>query len=117
MNDKSYPIIAADDFARRFSMRPGGLMWPIGVAASAAAGIPTAWDMIWELKQQLLVSQRLAEGRRRSLQSSRSTISTICLRATSVPTPKNGQLEDPDGIRRSEKLRCRAHETKRQLDQ
>ena len=50
--------VEADDFARRFSMRPGRLMWLLGAGASAAAGIPTAWDMIWDFKQQLYVSQR-----------------------------------------------------------
>ncbi len=39
-------------------MRGGGLMWLLGAGASAAAEIPTAWDMIWEFKQQLYVSQR-----------------------------------------------------------
>jgi hypothetical protein len=58
MTDAPYPMITADDFARRFFMRPGGLMWLLGAGASAAAGIPTAWDMIWEFKQQLFVSQR-----------------------------------------------------------
>ena len=33
-------------------------MWLVGAGASASAGIPTAWDMIWEFKQQLYVSQR-----------------------------------------------------------
>jgi len=33
-------------------------MWLLGAGASAAAGIPMAWDMIWEFKQQLYVSQR-----------------------------------------------------------
>ena len=33
-------------------------MWFLGAGASAAAGIPTAWDMIWEFKQQLFISQR-----------------------------------------------------------
>ena len=51
-------LVDVDDFARRFSMRPGGLMWLLGAGASAAAGIPTAGDMIWEFKQQLYVSQR-----------------------------------------------------------
>ena len=50
--------IEADDFARRFSMRAGNLMWLLGAGASAAAGIPTASDMVWEFKQQLYVSQR-----------------------------------------------------------
>lgn len=33
-------------------------MWLLGAGASAAAGIPTARDMIWEFKQQLYVSKR-----------------------------------------------------------
>ena len=54
-------------------------MWLLGAGASAAAGIPTAWDMIWEFKQQLFVSQRRVSPKtvadlanpavRRSLQS------------------------------------------------
>ena len=58
MTGVGYPVVAADDFARRFSMRAGNLMWLLGAGASAAAGVPTAWDMIWEFKQQLYVSQR-----------------------------------------------------------
>ncbi|MCS3446408.1 MULTISPECIES: SIR2 family protein [Bradyrhizobium] len=56
--DSTYPAVAADDFARRFSQRGGNLMWLLGAGGSAAAGIPTAWDMIWEFKQQLYISQR-----------------------------------------------------------
>lgn len=52
------PEVAIDDFARRFSMRSRNLMWFLGAGASAAAGIPTAGDMIWEFKQKLFVSQR-----------------------------------------------------------
>jgi NAD-dependent SIR2 family protein deacetylase len=33
-------------------------MWLLGAGASAESGIPTAWDMIWEFKQQLYVSQK-----------------------------------------------------------
>jgi NAD-dependent SIR2 family protein deacetylase len=54
-------------------------MWLLGAGASAAAGIPTAWDMIWKFKQQLYVSQRRVSPKavadlsnptvRRSLQS------------------------------------------------
>ena len=50
--------IGADDFARRFSLRAKNLMWLLGAGASASAGIPTAWDMVWEFKQQLFISQR-----------------------------------------------------------
>lgn len=56
--DSTYAVIELDDFVRRFSMRKGGLMWLLGAGTSAAAGIPTAWDMIWEFKQQLYVSQK-----------------------------------------------------------
>lgn len=52
--------IQPDDFSRRFSMRPGKLMWFLGAGASASAGIPTAGDMIWEFKQKMFVSQRRA---------------------------------------------------------
>lgn len=59
MDDKTnLPQIAADDFARRFSLRAANLMWLLGAGGSASAGVPTASDMIWEFKQQLLISQR-----------------------------------------------------------
>jgi len=53
------PEIPADDFSRRFAMRAPNLMWFLGAGASVAAGIPTAYDMIWEFKQKLFISQRL----------------------------------------------------------
>lgn len=59
MDDKVGIIeIASDDFARRFSMRPAKLMWFLGAGVSAAAGIQTAWDMIWRFKRELYVTQR-----------------------------------------------------------
>lgn len=59
MNDLSdISVVTADDFARRFSLRAGNLMWFLGAGASASSGIPTAWDMIWEFKQRLYISQR-----------------------------------------------------------
>ena len=62
MDSKLLPMamktISTDDFARRFSIRAGNLMWFLGAGASAGAGIPTAWHMIWEFKQKLFVSQR-----------------------------------------------------------
>jgi NAD-dependent SIR2 family protein deacetylase len=57
-SETNLPQIGADDFARRFSLRARNLMWLLGAGASAAAGIPTAGDMVWEFKQQLFVSQR-----------------------------------------------------------
>jgi hypothetical protein len=56
--ETTLPQIGADDFARRFSMRAMNLMWLLGAGASASAGIPTAWNMVWEFKQQLFASQR-----------------------------------------------------------
>lgn len=53
-----FATVGADDFVRRFSMRAKNLMWLLGAGTSAAAGIPTASDMIWEFKQQLYVSQQ-----------------------------------------------------------
>jgi hypothetical protein len=52
------PEVGTDDFARRFSLRAPKLMWLLGAGASAASGIPTAWDMVWEFKQRLFISQR-----------------------------------------------------------
>ena len=62
-DDTAIPRIAADDFARRFSMRASNLMWLLGAGASASAGIPTAGDMAWEFKQQLFISQRRVSPR------------------------------------------------------
>ena len=56
--EEGFLRIEADDFARRFSMRSGNMMWLLGAGASASSGIPTAWDMTWDFKQQLFVSQR-----------------------------------------------------------
>lgn len=58
MTASDYPEVDLDDFNRRFGLRASNLMWFLGAGASAAAGIPTAQDMIWELKQLLFVSQR-----------------------------------------------------------
>jgi NAD-dependent SIR2 family protein deacetylase len=57
-NQAPMPEIGDDDFARRFSLRAANLMWLLGAGTSASAGIPTAWDMIWEFKQQLYISQK-----------------------------------------------------------
>ncbi len=44
-------------------MRAGNVMWLLGAGGSAAAGIPTASDMILEFKQQLYISQRRVSPR------------------------------------------------------
>jgi NAD-dependent SIR2 family protein deacetylase len=57
-NVTDLPQIRSDDFSRRFGLRAANLMWLLGAGASASAGIPTAWDLIWDFKQRLYVSQR-----------------------------------------------------------
>lgn len=58
MSEPQLPQVNADDFSRRFALRAANLMWFLGAGASAAAGIATAWDMIWDFKQRLFVSQQ-----------------------------------------------------------
>lgn len=50
--------LPGDDFARRFALRAPNLMWFLGAGASASSGVPTAWDMVWDFKQRLFVTQR-----------------------------------------------------------
>ena len=46
------------EFLRLFPVRSQNLMWFFGAGASAAAGIPTAWDMIWEFKRSIFCSEQ-----------------------------------------------------------
>ncbi len=95
----AFPEIQADDFARRFSMRSRNVMWLLGAGASAAAGIPTAGDMIWEFKQRLFVSQRRASpamvadlsalGVRQHLQAHIDSLSSL---------PKAGAADEYSGL-------------------
>ena len=48
--------IESDDFARRFAMRGPNLMWFLGAGASASAGVPAAFDMVWDFKRQLFIT-------------------------------------------------------------
>lgn len=44
------------EFLRLYPMRAPQMMWFLGAGASAAAGIPTAYHMIWEFKRSLYCS-------------------------------------------------------------
>lgn len=57
-SDQAIPHVTSDDFARRFVLRPGQLMWMLGAGVSVSAGVASAWDMIWQFKQTLFVAQR-----------------------------------------------------------
>ena len=56
-NDSDIPTVALDDFIRRFSTRGPRLMWFLGAGASASAGMPTAFDLIWRFKRDLYMSR------------------------------------------------------------
>jgi NAD-dependent SIR2 family protein deacetylase len=45
-----------DEFLRTFNVRAPNLMWLLGAGASAASGIPTAYDLIWQFKRTLYCS-------------------------------------------------------------
>jgi hypothetical protein len=53
-------VITLPDFLRSYALRRGQLMWLMGAGASAAAGIPTADQLVWRFKQELYLS---LEGR------------------------------------------------------
>jgi NAD-dependent SIR2 family protein deacetylase len=42
-----------EEFLRVFPLRAANLMWFLGAGASAAAGIPTAGNLIWDFKSRL----------------------------------------------------------------
>jgi NAD-dependent SIR2 family protein deacetylase len=44
------------DFLRQYEIRSPNVMWFLGAGASAAAGIPTAFNMIWDFKRTLYCS-------------------------------------------------------------
>ena len=45
--------VPCSDFARSFAQRAPQLAWLVGAGASAAAGVPTGWDLIGEFKKRL----------------------------------------------------------------
>jgi hypothetical protein len=51
------PKISHGEFLRLYPVRAPHLMWFLGAGASAGAGIPTAWDMIWEFKRLIYCTE------------------------------------------------------------
>ena len=45
-------IIDQGEFTGVFSARPQNFAWLLGAGASATAGLPTATDVIWDLKRR-----------------------------------------------------------------
>lgn len=46
------------EFFRIFPLRAQNLMWLLGAGASAASGVPTAGDMIWDFKRRLYCAEQ-----------------------------------------------------------
>lgn len=108
--DEPYPVVAADDFARRFSMRAGGLIWLLGAGASAAATL-AAVDPALYVSAHSSASRRrrnvsltyfpLRRARARQPRERRNFVCALCaLRsrkgAKSVVSRRNGECTRPD---------------------
>lgn len=64
MEKETVQRLSLGEFLRLFPMRAPHLMWFLGAGASAGAGIPTAWNMIWEFKRLIYCTeQRIATSR------------------------------------------------------
>ena len=46
------------DFLRLYQIRAPNIMWLLGAGSSAAAGIPTAYDMIWDFKRKIFCTEQ-----------------------------------------------------------
>jgi hypothetical protein len=50
-------------FLRLYEIRAQRIMWFLGAGSSVAAGLPTAWDLIWQFKKKIYCSeQRVPPG-------------------------------------------------------
>jgi hypothetical protein len=57
------------EFTGIFCARPQNFAWFLGAGASASAGLPTATDILWDLKRQLYCRQENQEITRQDMQS------------------------------------------------
>lgn len=55
--DPSEPTIKLADFLRLLPLRGAAIAWFLGAGASAAAGVPTAGDLVWDFKRRLYCSR------------------------------------------------------------
>ena len=55
--DQPHRDMEGPAFLRLFPLRAPNLMWLLGAGASAAAGVPTAWDLTWTFKQSIYASE------------------------------------------------------------
>jgi len=52
----AYVGMKVADFLRLYPLRAPNVMWFLGAGASAAAGVPTAEEMVWDFKRSLYCS-------------------------------------------------------------
>jgi len=50
--------MTSPEFLRLYALRSPNMMWLLGAGASAASGIPTAVDMIWDFKRTLFCAEQ-----------------------------------------------------------
>ena len=58
VDEPAVPVMDLPQFLRLFQVRASQIMWFLGAGASRAAGVKTAWDMIWDFKQKLYCSHK-----------------------------------------------------------
>jgi hypothetical protein len=88
------------DFIRRASEAPGMFAWLLGAGASQSAGLPTASDVIWDLKRRYYCSEEHQEISANDLQNGaiREKIDSFML-SRGFPA-----IDDPAGYSRSFEL-------------
>ncbi len=57
------------EFTSRFCARPQNFAWFLGAGASATAGLPTATDILWDLKRRYYCREENQEISRQDLQN------------------------------------------------
>jgi hypothetical protein len=57
------------DFTSRFCARPQNFAWFLGAGASASAGLPTATDILWDLKRRYYCQEENQDISRQDLQN------------------------------------------------
>jgi len=54
----SPPVVDVATFARLYDMQAPRISWLFGAGASAAAGVPTAWQATWDWKRRIYSSEK-----------------------------------------------------------
>jgi NAD-dependent SIR2 family protein deacetylase len=68
MTQQNY-IIEQGEFTSLFCARPQNFAWFLGAGASASAGLPTATDVLWDLKRRYYCREENQDISRQDLQN------------------------------------------------